>query len=121
MNETKIEVEYRPAKKIIIFEIIKLSMEDLLQRLRLLAMSGQSIALNWAEGIVFLALPFHIECDSVIEEAMKGNMYLSSVMYSTMEKYSPVQKIGGVEVPIVNQSSSPYLKAVSKKLKELPG
>jgi hypothetical protein len=79
MNESeKIEIEIRPVKKIVIFEALKLSVNELLNRMGLLARAGQLVPLNWSEGIVLLATPFHPECDVIVEEAMKGNMYFGN-------------------------------------------
>ena len=123
MSETEnVEIEVRPVKKIIIFETLKLSIDELLKRIGLLAGTGHFVSLQWAEGIVFLASPFHPECDVIVEEAMKGNMYWGTVMFAEMPKYEPIRKIGGIEIPIMDQSPSPVFRQVAQWLKkEKPG
>jgi len=116
MND-EIEVEFRPIKKIVIFETIKLSEEELLQRLRLLAMSGQPHPLNWAEGLLFLMIPFYIECDSVFQETKKGIRFWSTVMYTPMPKYKSLHKIGGVEIPIIDQTPSQQFRRIAQEVK----
>jgi len=116
MND-EIEIEFRPIKKIVIFETIKLSEEELFQRLRLLAMSGQPHPLNWAEGLLFLTIPFYIECDSVFQEIKKGIRFWSTVMYTPMPKYKPLHKIGGIEIPIIDQTPSQQFRRIAQELK----
>lgn len=119
MSETAdIEIEIRPVKKIVIFETLKLSIDELLKRVRLLAGTGQLVPLQWAEGILFLASPFHPECDVIVEEAMRGSMYLGTVMFAEMPKYEPTRKVGGIEIPVMDQSPSPVFRQVAQWLKE---
>jgi len=119
MSETeKVEIEERPVKKIIIFETLKLPIDELLKRIGLLAGTGHLVPLQWAEGIMLIASPFHPECDVIVEEAMKGNMYWGSVMFAEMPKYEPIKKIGGIEIPIMDQSPSPVVRQVAQWLKK---
>jgi len=120
--EEEIEIIVQPIKKIIIFECTQLPNEEFFKRVELMAismaMSGQPLALNWAEGIVFLTLPFQPESDIIIEQAMKGIVYLAGVMFSSMPKYQPIKKFGAREVPIIDQTSIPYLRQVAQWLKK---
>jgi hypothetical protein len=118
MSKDEIDVEFRSIKKIIIFEVLELSKEELFRRVGLFGMSGQMLALHWAEGLIFLVIPFHIECDSVIKEAMKGNFYISNIMFASMPKYNNLQKIGGVEIPIIDETPSRHYREIAKKIKE---
>ncbi len=113
-----IVVEFRPIKKIVIFESLKLSKEDFFQRLSLIVMSEHPQALIWADGLLLLMFPFYPECDAVFEEAKKGNMYWSSVLYTPMPEYKPIHKIGGIEIPIINQTPSPIIRRVAQELKK---
>ena len=67
MNEKEIEIEYRPIKKVTIFQTLELSIDELFKRVGLIVRTGQPLALHWAEGIVFFYAPFHPECDIVTE------------------------------------------------------
>jgi hypothetical protein len=113
-----IVVEFRPVKKIVIFEALKLSKEDFFQRLSLIVMSENPQALIWAEGLLLLMFPLIPECNAVFEEAMKGILYWSSVLYTPMPEYKPMHKMGGIEIPIINQSPSPIIKKVAQELKK---
>ena len=118
----EIEIIVQPIKKIVIFECTKLPNEEFFKRVELMAMSmamsGQPLVLNWAEGIVFLPLPFQPESDIIIEQAMKGIVYWAGVMFSSMPKYQTIKKFGAREVPIIDQTSIPYLRQVAKWLKK---
>jgi hypothetical protein len=83
-----------------------------------MAMSGQPVALNWAEGIVFLYFPYQPDNDMIIEETIKGTIYWTGVLFSSMPKYQPIKKFGAREVPIIDQTSIPYLRQVARWLKK---
>jgi len=116
--EEKIEVTVQPIKKIVIFECTEFSIEEFFKRIELIAMSGEPVALSWAEGIVFLASAYEPDSDIMIEEALKGTMYLASVMFSSMPKYQPIKKMGAREIPIIDQTPIPYLRQVAQWLKK---
>ena len=116
--EEEIEVIVRPIKKIVIFECTEFSNEEFFKRVELMAMSGQPVVLNWAEEIVFLALPYQPESDIIIEQTMKGTIYWAGVMFSSMSKYQPIKKFGAREVPIIDQTPIPYLRQVAQWLKK---
>ena len=52
-EEEKLEIEYRPLKKLVILESVEMPQKDLFERLVAIKLSGRPAALNWAEGIVF--------------------------------------------------------------------
>lgn len=114
----EIEIIVQPIKKIVIFECTEFSNEEFFERIKLMAMSGQPLVLNWAEGIVFLSLPYQPDSDIIIDEAMKGTIYLAGVMFSSMPKYQTIKKFGAREVPIIDQTSIPYLRQVAQWLKK---
>jgi len=116
--EEKIEITVQPIKKIVIFECTELSTAEFFKRIELMAKSGQPVVLNWAEGIVFLSMPYQPNSDIIIEEAMKGTFYWAIVMFSSMPKYQPIKKMGAREIPIIDQTSIPYLRQVAQWLKK---
>jgi hypothetical protein len=116
--EEKIEITFQPVKKIVILECAEFSTEEFFRRVELMARSGHPVALNWAEGITFLAISYHPENDSIIEQALKGTIYLASVLFSSMPEYQSIKKIGALEIPIINQTSIPYLRQVAIWLKK---
>ena len=117
MNED-IEIIVQPIKKIVILDCTEFPIEEFFKRVELIARTGHPVALNWAEGIVFVSMPFPHDSDIIIKEALKGTMYLASVMFSSMPKYQPIKKMGALEIPIINQTSIPHLRQVAKFLKK---
>jgi len=71
----KIEIIVSPIKKIVVFESTELSIEEFFERIRLMAMTGQPIALNWSEGMVFIASPYQPDSDVIIEQTLKGTIF----------------------------------------------
>ena len=117
-EDEKIEITVQPIKKIVIFQCMEFSLEEFFKRVELMAISGQPLMLNWSEGIVFLPIPFQSDSDILIEQALKGIMYWSVVIFSSMPKYEPMKKLGGREVPIIDQTSVLYLRQVAQWLKK---
>ena len=114
----EIEIMVQPIKKIVIFECTEFSTEEFFKRIELVAISGQPVALNWAEGIVFLPVPYQPDSDIMIEQALKGTFYWATVMFSSMPKYQPIKKFGAREVPVIDQTSISYLRQVAQWLKK---
>ena len=114
----KIEIVVQPIKKLVIFEKRVLSSKEFFKRIELIVISGQPIALNWAEGIVFLYMPYQPNSDIMIEETLKGTMYWATVLFTSMPEYQPLKKFGAREIPIVDQTSIPHLRQVAQWLKK---
>lgn len=114
----EIEVIVQPIKKIIIFECTELSNEEFFQRIELMAKTGQPIALNWAEEIVFVPVPYQPDSEIIIEQALKGTFYWAGVIFSSMPKYQPIKRFGAREIPVIDQTSIPYLRQVAQWLKK---
>lgn len=66
-EDEKVEITVRPIKRIVIFQCMEFSIEEFFKRIELMVTCGEQVALSWAEGIVFLALPYHPDCDGIIE------------------------------------------------------
>lgn len=114
----KIEIVVRPIKRLVIFQCTEFSVEEFFKRIELMITCGESVALNWAEGIVFLALPYEPDCNGIIERTLKGTTYWSSVIFSSMPKYQPIKKLGAREILIIDQTPISHLKQVGQWLKK---
>ena len=114
----KIEIIVSPIKKIVVFESTELSIEEFFERIRLMAMTGQPIALNWSEGMVFIASPYQPDSDVIIEQTLKGTIFWGGLIFASMPKYEPIKKLGGREVPIIDQTSMRHLRQVAQWLKK---
>ena len=56
--------------------------------------------------------------DVMIEQAMKGTMYLAAVIFSSMPEYQSIKKMGALEVPIIDQTPITHLRQVPRWLKK---
>jgi hypothetical protein len=120
-KENRIEIVEYPIKKIVILSTTQLSLEEFFMRMVLtakaLAMAGQSLALSWAEGIIFFISPYHSDSDIIIEETLKGTQYFSGVIFASMPRYESAKKVSGGEIPIIDQTSLPEMKQIAQWLK----
>ncbi len=78
--------------------------------------SGQPMALYWAEGVVFLA--DFVEPDALPDEYVKGRIYASNVSHAPMAKYNTSIRIANVEVPVIDVSSNVALRDLAKWVRE---
>ena len=117
-DNENIEIVVRPINRIVIFQCTEFSIEEFFKRIELLVTSGEPVALNWAEGIVFHALPYEPDGDGIIERTLKGTTYWSSVTFSSMPKYQPIKKFGAREIPIIDQTPVSHLKQVAEWLRK---
>lgn len=114
MTKDDIEIEYRPIKKIVILDLEKLDKDDLFERASAIRMGGQPLFLNWAGGIVFIAVPASPDITEVDENIMKGVAYFAGLTYSIMDKYLPIVQVGADKIPIIDQSKSPIFKSIAE-------
>jgi len=114
----KVEIVVQPIKKIVILQCVELPIEELFKRIELIAISGQPVVLNWAEGIAFLFVHYQPDSDMIIEQMLKGTMYWDTVVFSSMPRYQSIKKFGAREIPIIDQTSFPHLRQVAEWLKK---
>src|SRR2546428_6639515 len=78
--------------------------------------SGQPMALYWAEGVVFLA--DFVEPEALPEEYVKGRVFASNVSHAPMPKYSNSVKVGTMEVPVIDVSSNIALRDLARWIRK---
>ena len=113
----KPEIVFQPIKKLIIFQLMELSNAEFFKRISLFAGSDQPIVLNWAEGVLFIGLPYEPNSRRIIDEALEGTRYLEVMIFTCMAKYEPSKRLGVREIPIIDQTADAYLSQVAKWLK----
>jgi len=74
--------------------------------------SGQPLALYWAEGVVFLA--DFVEPEALPEEYVKGKIYASNISHAPMAKYNNSIRVANVEVPVIDVTSNIALRDLAK-------
>lgn len=115
-----VEVVYQPWKKIVIHEVVKYALDDLVKLQSLgIEPGGLAEPLLWADNIVFSRSTM-LETEDVIKEKLEGAIHWSSVEWAPMPEFKEVIiiKETNVKVPILNVSTHPIYKTVSKWLKE---
>ena len=117
-ENTAVNIIVKHIKNIFTFECTEFSKDEFFKRMGLVVRSKQSIQLNWAEGVIFTASPYQPQSDIIVKEALKGNIYWSSVLFSLMPEYKPSLKFGAFEVPVSDQTRNTTLRQVAKWLKE---
>ena len=111
-----VDVIYEPPKRVIVRELIKYeSLQELVNSLAVIMKMGQSILLNWCEGIVFLSQP--ISPLEMPEEYANGNLYVASISYAPMLQFSHSVKDGSIDIPVIDVSRSPLSQKLSQFLK----
>ncbi|HZY94469.1 MAG TPA: hypothetical protein VFE98_06360 [Candidatus Bathyarchaeia archaeon] len=78
--------------------------------------SGQPMALYWAEGVVFLA--DFVEPEALPDEYVKGKIYASNVSHAPMAKYNTSIRVGTMEVPVIDVSSNVALRDLARWIRE---
>jgi hypothetical protein len=78
--------------------------------------SGQPLALYWAEGVVFLA--DFVEPEALPEEYVKGRIYASNISHAPMPKYNNFVRVGNIEVPVIDVTSNIGLRDLARWIRE---
>lgn len=116
------KIRYEPFEEIVIKEYVRFEkLHDLLYAFAQLKALGQTVSLNWAEGVVFVCNVLPPTADQVVDQYLKGRIYFTGISFALMDKYqnSVVYKSpqGAVVVPVINVSYSEVLCEVAKWLK----
>ncbi len=114
MAEEDIEIDYRPVRKAVILDLVQLQKEQLLERVAAIRMAEQPIFLNWAEGIVFIAIPASSDISEVDENITKGVVYFAGITYSLMPKYQSFLQYGTDKIPVIDQSNYAVYRSIAK-------
>jgi hypothetical protein len=117
-----VKIIYEPIEELVIKEYVKFDrLDDLLYSFAQLRAAGQPVSLNWAEGTVFIHSVLPLTNDKVVEQYLRGRLYIAGVSFSLMDKYQPSviykNPQGEIAVPIMNLSSNKTLSEVAKWLK----
>jgi hypothetical protein len=115
-----VEIVYEPWKRIVIHEIVRYALDNLIKVQSLgVEPGGLAEPLLWADGIVFSRSTI-LETKEVIKEKIEGVVHWSSVEWAIMSEFKEVLVIKetNVKVPIIDVSAHPIYKTVSRWLIE---
>ena len=115
-----IKIIYEPFKEVVIKEYIRYEkIEDLIFIFAQLRASGVPVALNWANGVVFVHSGLAPDTEELMGEFLKGRIYWTNVSFALMPEYEPVYETKErAQVPILNVNSSPIFVQVTQWLKQ---
>lgn len=115
-----VEVDYQPWKKIVVHEVVKYNLDNLV-KIRSLGVEPGGLAepLLWANGITFSKSTMP-ETEDVIKEKLEGIVHWPSVVWALMPEFREVIVIKetNVKVPVIDVSAQSLYKTVAKWLKE---
>jgi len=114
LDDDGIEIDYRPVRRAVILDLVELQREQLLERVAAIRMTEQPIFLNWAEGVVFIAIPASTDISEVDENVTKGVVYFAGVMFSSMPKHQPFLQFGLDKIPVIDQSNYAVYRAITR-------
>ena len=108
---------YKPARELIILEMVEYTLEELAQTSALIQETGRPMILNWAEGIAFYHSPLPFNTKELLKERQEGKIYWASVMYAVMPEHVHTLKVGPRDIPVI-ATPNPVLKSAAKWIKE---
>ena len=113
-----VSITHQPPQEIVVTGLTSFSSQQNLASMIAFVMnvSGQPMALYWAEGVVFLA--DFVEPEALPDEYVKGKIYASNVSHAPMVKYNNAIRIGTMEVPVIDVSSNVALRDLARWIRE---
>jgi len=120
MDESDVEIEYKPFKEIVVMERNFFSTPDDIARFISVIAGGKPAGLYWAEGVVFLYFPLPASTETAAKALIENDrVYWTFVGYSLMPKYQAViETKEKMIVPVIDMSSNPMFRKVASWLKE---
>src|SRR6267378_1474898 len=107
-NTTLVSIIHAPPQEIVVTGLTSFTSQVNLASMVAFVMnvSGQPLALYWAEGVVFL------------EEYVKGRIYASNISHAPMSKYNNFVRVGNIEVPVIDVTSNVGLRDLARWIRE---
>jgi NCAIR mutase (PurE)-related protein len=120
-KEDHVRVSYKPAKELVILEMVEYDLKQLAETCTLLMNAGRPMILTWAEGVAYAHTPLPFNTKDLLKERMNGKIFWASVMYASMPVFQPVIKVGVMDVPVVATPNPVLRQAASWLRKRLDG
>jgi len=119
-KDETIKISYEPLKEVIIKEYTRFeNIEDLIYIFAQMRVAGAPVALNWANGIVFVYSPLPLDTDQLAEEFLEGKVYWANVSFAVMPQYKPVLETKEkMQVPVINASPNVIIRQATEWLKQ---
>lgn len=113
-----VEFEYQPWKKIVVHEVVKLTLEHFLSTHSLgVKAGGIGRPLLWADDVIFDKGGFR-DTDDIIREKLEGKVHWTALNYTVLEKHQPEFKVAGnIRIPVINVSDNKVFKEMAAWIK----
>jgi len=116
-----LDVKYEPIKDIVVFERSLFSSPEDLARFASISGGGSTVALLWAEEVVFTYFPLPPSTETVTRALIEdGRTYWNFVGYAIMKNYQPIiETKEKMIVPVINISSNKTFRKVAEWMKNV--
>jgi hypothetical protein len=116
------KIKYEPIEEIVVKEYVRYeNLQNLLYIFAQLRASGQPVSLNWAKGVAFTHSLLPPSTDQLMEDYLKGRLYIVSAHFALMPDYKEVVHYnspeGQIPIPVINASDSKALCELAEWLK----
>jgi len=113
-----VEFEFQPWKKIVIHEVIKLSLQNFLSEHSLgVQEGGIGRPLLWVDGIIFEHSLFP-DTEDIIKEKLEAKVHWSSLNYTLLENYQSEFKVAGnIRIPVIGVSNNEIFREMATWIK----
>ncbi len=107
---------HEPYKAIHVRDVIKLSLDDLVNMVSTLEFGN----VYWVDGVLFVIFAMN-ESEELAKKELQGETYLDRIMFTKYEKYTKTAKLSNnVEINIINIQKSYLYRDLVSWLKTQP-
>ena len=117
------KIIYKPYDELIIHELVRYKLEDLVNLNALGVQSGgMGKPLYWAAGLAMVTYTLP-STDAVVNDQLNGKAHWAHVAYAPMPKFESyiVLKENSVRIPVINASTNPIFNAAAAWIKKETG
>jgi len=117
------KIIYKPYDELIIHELVRYKLEDLVNLNALGVQSGgMGKPLYWAAGLAMVTYTLP-STDAVVNDQLNGKAHWAHVAYAPMPKFESyiVIKENSVRIPVINASTNPIFNAAASWIKQQTG
>lgn|SRR3990167_7194998 len=113
-----VEIEYKPVKKIILYEILFYEYDNFIDMV--IKFTHGQIVLKWCNGVLFTSEMMPYTPDTIADR-IDGTIHWNFVEFAYMPKYNPtVMSDNGIIITVVDVSTNSAINDVTTWLKRQP-
>ena len=109
-----VDIVFQPVKKLMVMECtLYPEPETLASTLRNTVEANRLTFLSWAEGMVFITIPYPIHTEVLTEDIGERHVYWVTIAYASMPKYKKSIPLGDSGISVVDVTPSETLKQIA--------